>query len=124
MRKKNKGLPALEADASANVKGDQGRKDWFTLSELQFYKLNGGEWAASVLLALMVAGLIAVVGGLTSTTLLIAIADFIMIFGFAALNYGIARSRDYEKAAKRFKTRAVLILIIIHFVIQMATWPV
>lgn len=123
MRKKDKGLATSKAKASANVKTDQGRNAWFRFSDLQFYKLNAGEWTASVLLALMVAGLIAVVGGLTVTALVIASADFLMIFSFAAMNYSVARSSDYEKPARRFKTIAVLMLIIVHFVIQMATWP-
>ncbi|WGK63540.1 hypothetical protein QAO71_17375 (plasmid) [Halopseudomonas sp. SMJS2] len=123
MRKKNKGFAALKAKAASNGISDQGRSAWFRFSGLQFYRLNGGEWAVSVLLALMVAGLIAYVAGPTASALVITSADFLMIFGFAAMSYSITRSSDYEKSAKRFKTIAILVLIIVHFVIQIASWP-
>lgn len=124
MSRKKKGVATLKPAATAKVQSDQGRKSWFCFSGLQFYKLTLGECAASVFQALMVAGLIIVFGGLEDSAMLIGSADFLMILCFSVLNYSITRSPDYRRPVRRFRTIAALTLVIIHFVIQMASWAV
>jgi hypothetical protein len=103
-------------------KGDQGRREWFRFADLPFYRLTAGEWVISALLALMVTGLIAYVAGPKGGVWVMVGADVIMLLGFAAAAYSLPRSSVFEKPVKRFKVITILSLMIVHFIVQMATW--